>query len=89
MPNEYATGSFAHQGFTGSVAVFDPINRIHNSILVNSIKEGEPKKPEGYLKALTIYQTMLTKITLKAYLVNRYYEAIQKNENVKIMVRAK
>ncbi|MCI8545050.1 MAG: beta-lactamase family protein [Bacilli bacterium] len=89
VPNEYATGSFAHQGFTGSVAVFDPINRIHNSILVNSIKEGEPKKPEGYLKALTIYQTMLTKITLKAYLVNRYYEAIQKNENVKIMVRAK
>lgn len=84
VPSEYATGSFAHQGFTGSVAVFDPTNRIHNHILVNSIKDGEPKKPDGFIGALTIYQTMLTKITLKAYLLNRYYEMIQKNESVEI-----
>lgn len=89
VPNEYATGSFAHQGFTGSVAVFDPINKIHNSILVNSIKEGEPKKPDGYIDALTVYQTMLTKITLKAYLINRYYEMIHQNENVEIKGRVK
>lgn len=89
VPNEYATGSFAHQGFTGSVAVFDPVNKIHNSILVNSIKEGELKKPDGFIDALTIYQIILTKITLKAYLVNRYYEMIDKNEDVKIVGRAK
>lgn len=89
VPNEYATGSFAHQGFTGSVAVFDPRNKMHNSILVNAIKERESKKPEGYIEALTIYQVMLTKITLKAYLVNRYYEMIHKNEDIKIVGRAK
>lgn len=89
VPNEYATGSFAHQGFTGSVAVFDPVNRIHNSILVNSIKEGEPKKPEGYINAFTIYQIILTKTTLKAYLINRYYEILQKNDDIKIVGRAK
>lgn len=89
VPNEYATGSFAHQGFTGSIAVFDPINKIHNSILVNSIKEGEPRKPDGYIDAATIYQTMLTKITLKAYLLNRYYEMIHQNETVEIKGRTR
>ncbi|MCI9233631.1 MAG: beta-lactamase family protein [Bacilli bacterium] len=89
VPNEYATGSFAHQGFTGSVAIFDSANRIHNSILVSSIGDGELKKPDGFIDALTVYQMMLTKITLKAYLLNRYYEMVHQNENVEIKGKAK
>lgn len=89
VPNEYATGSFAHQGFTGSLAVFDPKNRIHNHILVNSIKDGEPKKPDGFIDAVTVYQMMLTNVTLKAYLLNCYYRMINQNENVDIKGRVK
>ncbi len=89
VPNEYAKGSFASQGFTGSVAIFDIQNKIHNHILVNSIKEGEIKKPEGYMNALTIYQIILTQITLKMYLSTKYYQNIGYSEFVDIYGRAK
>lgn len=89
VPNEYATGSFAHQGFTGAIAVFDPKNRIMNGILVNSIKEGEPRKPDGYMDAVTIYQMVVTEITMKAYLLNHYYQQIGYFENIELEGRAK
>ena len=64
-------------------------NKIHNHILVNSIKEGEIKKPEGYMNALTIYQIILTQITLKMYLSTKYYQNIGYSEFVDIYGRAK
>ncbi len=84
VPNEYGTHSFAHQGFTGAYAVFDPKNRIHNNILVNSIKEGEPKKPDGFLDAFTVYQIIQIQTTLKMYLLTRYYQLIGYQEDVEI-----
>lgn len=87
VPNEYATGSFAHQGFSGATAVFDPKNKFMNTILVNAIKEGEAKKPDGYLNAFGAYQSILTKSTLKAYLLHQYYKTIGYQESVEIKTR--
>lgn len=89
VPNEYATGSFAHQGFTGAIAVFDPTNKIHNNILVNAIKEGEAKKPDGFLDVNEVYQMMVTEVTMKAYLLNQYYSMIGYNEDVTLEGRVR
>lgn len=89
VPNEYGDGSFAPQGFTGQIAVFDSKNQIHNHILVNSIHEGKSKKPEQYLKAAKIFQLAQTEITIKAYLLTHYYEMIGFNENVEIKEKVK
>lgn len=84
VPNEFATGSFAHQGFTGALAVFDPINKLHNHILVNAIEEGAAKKRTGFMKAFTLYQVMITEVTLKAYFLKQYYQRIGYNKDVEI-----
>ena len=66
-----STGSFAHQGWTGSLVLFDPNYRIHQSILVNSIYASDKKeqikndKPVFYLKALKHYKERVTNIGLK------------------------
>ncbi len=84
VPNEYGTNSFAHQGFTGAYAVFDPKNKIHNNILVSSIKEGESKKPDGFFDAFTVYQIVQIQTTLKMYLLTHYYQMLGCQEEVKI-----
>lgn len=89
VPNEYGNGSFAPQGFTGQIAVFDPKNRIHNHILVNSIPVGEAKKPEEYLKAAKIFQIAQVETTLKAYLLKRYYEKNGYFDQVEIKAKVK
>jgi len=89
VPSEYSKGSFAHQGFTGQVVVFDPNNKIMNSILVNSIYEDEARKPVGFMDALTNYQFLLTNVTLKACLLNKYYSEIGYMDNLDVKVKVK
>lgn len=89
VPNEYGTGSFASQGFTGPLAIFDPKNKIHNNVLVNAIKDGSPTKAKNYLPVFKEFQIGLTEVTIKAYLLNRYYSMIGQNKDVKIKVRTK
>lgn len=66
-----STGSFAHQGWTGSVVIFDPNYRVHQSILVNSIYSASEKeqikndKPVFYLKALKYYKERVIDIGIK------------------------
>lgn len=89
VPNEFGNGSFASEGFTGSLAIFDPKNKIHNNVLVNAIRDGSPTKAKEYLPVLKKFQIGLTEVTIKAYLLNRYYSMIGQNEDVKIKVRTK
>ena len=66
-----SNGSFAHQGWTGSLVLFDPYNRVHQSILVNSIYSSSNKekikndKPVFYLDALKHYKERMVDIGLK------------------------
>ena len=78
-PSEFSTGSFSHQGWTGSVAVFDPNNLIHNNILVNAIYQDEDKdkvrndKPIGFGTAFDEYLAQMIKNTMIMLVVKMYY----------------
>ena len=89
-PSEFSTGSFSHQGWTGSVATFDPNNMIHQNMLVNAIyednepalldSEGKPikrvvnDKPAGFVPAFDPYIASLTQHSLLMLVVKRYYD---------------
>ena len=69
-PLEYSRYAFSHQGYTGSCAIFDPLLKIHNSILVDSIKDNK-KKSINFYKYFNDYHQKLIMITLKTYILNR------------------
>ncbi len=79
-PNELATGSFSHQGWTGSVAVFDPKQSIHQSFLVNAIYpkdsglELRNDKAVGFGTAFEEYQRKITEMTIILYIAREYYK---------------
>lgn len=89
VPSEFSKGSFGHQGFTGTVAVFDPTQKIHIGILTNAIREGESKKPEKCLKFLRKYLSKVRLIILKIYVINCYYQTIHENKSVTIKTSIK
>ena len=78
-PSEFSTGSFSHQGYTGSLATFDPNNLIHQNILVNAIYETDNKnlirndKPVGFSGAFDEYLKSMTLITMLMYVTKKYY----------------
>ena len=78
-PSEFSTGSFSHQGWTGSLATFDPNNLIHQNILVNAIYEDSDKekirndKPVGFGNAFDEYLKQITKNTMLIYIAKQYY----------------
>ncbi len=76
-PNEFSNLSFASQGYTGSLSVFDVKNRINNNILVSSIyndKEITYKdKLIGFKEYFSTYQIELTKIIMNMYVIKKYY----------------
>lgn len=78
-PPEFSTGSFSHQGWTGSVATFDPNNLIHNNILVNAIYEDSDKdkikndKPAGFGIAFEEYQKQITQNIMLMWVAKQYY----------------
>ena len=89
VPDAFSTGSFAHQGWTGSVATFDPNNLMHQSILVNAIYESDDKdkvvadKPVGYGSMLDGYIIELNRITILMYLAKQYYnKQLHQNNDV-------
>ena len=73
VPNEYSFDSFAYEGFTGSIVVFDLLNQIHNSILVNAIDEETMLKSPQYREMISKYQEALTEETLKFFIIDRYF----------------
>lgn len=71
VPNSLSKGSFASEGWTGSLVVFDPSSMIHQNVLVNAIypidikDEVKNNKPVFYQKALREYQEKTTPILQK------------------------
>lgn len=76
-PRDYADGSFTAQGYTGSSMIFDPVNKIHNTIFVSAIKNIEEyknlpdfkeyitnEKANGFIEAGHTYQDIVTKNSL-------------------------
>lgn len=78
-PPEFSLGSFSHQGWTGSVATFDPKNLIHQNILVNAIYNDDVKelvrndKPVGFGVAFEEYQKNITRNTMLMLVAKQYY----------------
>lgn len=72
-PNAYSNLAFSHQGYTGSCAIFDPLNNIHNSILVDAIMENQ-KKDSSFYKYFNDYHEYLIMITLKTYLTQKQHQ---------------
>jgi len=94
-PSEFSNGSFSHQGWTGSVANFDPNNMIHQNILVNAIYDNDDKtkvkndKVVGYTDAIDEYLTQITKNTMIMLVIKEYYNRYAKikediDETIKI-----
>lgn len=90
-PPEFSLGSFSHQGWTGSVATFDPNNLIHQNILVNAIYNDDNKqlirndKPVGFGIAFEEYQKQITRNTMLMYIAKKYYNMycnVKENINV-------
>ena len=83
-PYEFSDGSFTHQGWTGSLASFDPNYKIHNNILVNAIEINADKeklkndKPLGFLDEFNKYQMELMKRIMLMYVVKKYYNKYSK-----------
>lgn len=91
-PPEFSRGSFSHQGWTGSLAMFDPNNYIHNNILVNAIYEDNDSdkvkndKAFGFMGAFETYQMQVIKKTMLMYVVKKYYNKYcNVNDNVDIV----
>ncbi len=78
-PSEFATGSFSHQGWTGSLATFDPYNLIHQNFLVNAIYHNDNQdlikndKPIGFGSAFGNYFSNMTYHTMLIYVAKQYY----------------
>lgn len=90
-PSEFSTGSFSHQGWTGSLATFDPNNYIHQNILVNSIYNDEDKekirndKPLGFGNAFDEYLKQITKNTMLMFIAKEYYNRyLNTKENIEV-----
>lgn len=94
-PSEFSTGSFSHQGWTGSVATFDVKNGIHQNILVNAIYEDEEQskvrndKPVGYGAAFDEYLGQITKNTMLMYLVKKYYARLNRSIDMNFQYQVK
>ena len=95
-PLEFSTGSFSAEGWTGPTAIFDPNNKIHYSILVNSIlKDREPEfikadKPIGFLDAFQSYQVCITPDIMKMFVAREYFKFLdndEKTQNIESTIR--
>lgn len=90
-PGLFANGSFSHQGWTGSVVVFDPINKIHNSILVNAIPleniETQNDKVIGYKDKFVEYQQVVIKVSIIMKILNDYKKYRQEEFNFKKQIK--
>ncbi len=84
VPTQFSDKSFAYEGWTGSVAVFDPENQIHQSVLVNAIYQTSNKehvkndKPISYKEELKSYQEKIALIAMKMrHVIKQYDECLE------------
>ncbi len=71
-PKEFSDITLAHQGFTGSVVIFDIKNRMHISILLDAIKLNASKKSEKFIENFYTFKNIIVEYSLVLYLLARY-----------------
>jgi CubicO group peptidase (beta-lactamase class C family) len=70
-PMEFSNKTIAHQGFTGSLFVVDPVNRINLTLLIDAIPPGSMQKSEHYLH---YFHKMKRRLVLDSLVVYCYCE---------------
>lgn len=82
VPPEYSSKTFASEGTTGSVAIFDRINQLHNTILVDSIDPETGKKPDSFKADYNAYQQKITNLTMELSILQKYHRESERKEYV-------
>ena len=87
-PDIFSTDSFAHQGWTGAIAIFDPNNYIHFNFLPNAILKEDDKyiyhdKPIGYIKEFGKYYDKIVDYIMMIYIIKKYYK-VYKNQDIEV-----
>ena len=88
-PSVFSTNSFAHQGWTGAIALFDPNNNIHFNFLPNAIFKSDDKdlvkndKPVGYGSCFDSYEEAIVNNIMIMLIVKKYFN-LYKNQDFEI-----
>lgn len=76
VPSSYSNKSFASEGYTGSILLFDLENKIINGIFVDAIKEGQTKKLKNFKYYINKYQKEVTDLSIEAKVLKKVYNQI-------------
>lgn len=87
VPLEYSNESFASEGSTGSIFIYDPYLKIHNHILVDAIMKDTNQKHPSFQKNMNLYEQQLSKNTVLLYFLKQYYETFKSKDDIKIMIK--
>ena len=102
-PRDYSDGSFTSQGYTGSSMIFDPINKIHNTIFVSAINQEFEKyknlenfkdyitndKANGFIEKEHTYQDIVTKNSLIINTIKKIIDQEYTKEDNRLDIKIK
>lgn len=71
IPNEYSNRSFSFEGYTGSIVIFDLINKLCNGILVDAISYDTLLKHPQLVDCLNEYQQNLAISSIKLLVIDK------------------
>jgi len=92
-PLDYSDTTFVHQGWTGPYTVFDPINKVNNSIFTAAIRPDLDKqflvndKPIGFSDGFHIYQDTITRNTLILKVIKEYLAKFYEDSSLEVKVK--
>lgn len=88
VPKVFTNNSFAHQGWTGAFALFDPNINIHFNFLPNTIIKTDEKyikhdKPIGFINKFCKYEDKIIDYIMIMYIIKKYYNKY-KNQDIEL-----
>lgn len=93
-PSLFSNGSFAHQGWTGAVAIFDSNNNIHLNMLPNAIVKDQNNdlivndKVKGFMNAWNVYEKNIVENVMLMMIVKKYFN-MYKDQTVNLSKQIK
>ena len=88
-PSVFSNDSFSHQGWTGSIALFDPNNNVHFNFLPNAIFKSDNSelvrndKPVEYGSCFDTYEEAIVNNIMIMLIVKKYYN-MYKSQDITI-----